>query len=358
VHLDFTYKIPYSLKELKERMDLAFSIFKKKHSNNYKFARAIFGSWYCSIGDCKFCFLSTQKKAKIYVSKRRVESVIAESIILKHLNVKLQDFTGGVLGNDYSELVKLTKLLYYIFEEPVWINLNVVPLKVWDEIKKYVEGLIYSTETFNKKLHDFVAPSKPLENSFKVFEFLDSEKKKKGVTLIIGLGETWKDIEVTNEFLETWQVNHINVYGLKPIKGTIYENKVSPPLPYILFWISELRINNPDLIVVGSKSYRYINEYPFFYKAGANYYSKLRFINDFGKKGFKYFDYLNKKFNIPHDTIVSMNEEEFNIFKEKVLSYNLDNLIKKSRVEFNKELVIEKIKNYLKIMEKNILKSL
>jgi len=354
VNLDFSYKIPYSLKELKENMNIAYSILKKKHKNNYKFARAIFGSWYCSIRDCKFCFLSTQKNAKIFVSKRTIESIIAEALIIKKLNAKLQDFTGGVLGNDYSELVKLTKLLYHIFEKQIWINLNVVPLKVWDEIKNYVEGLVYSTETFNKKLHDFVAPSKPLENSFKVFDFLDSEKKKKGVTLIIGLGETWKDIKVTNEFIETWQIDQIHLYGLKPIKGTIYENKVIPPLPYILFWISELRINNPKLLISASKSYKYINEYPFFYKAGANYYSKLRFLHYFGRKGFRYFQYLNNKLNIKQETIVFMNKEEFNDFREELINYDIEKLEKKSDTEINKDLFYKKLNEYLGLMERNI----
>jgi len=354
VYLDFSYKIPYSLKELKDNMNLGYSIFKKKHRTNYKFARAIFGSWYCSINDCKFCFLSTQDKARIFVSKRTIESVIAEALILKNLNARLQDFTGGILGNDYSELIKLTKLLYYIFEEPIWINLNIIPLKIWDEIKDYVKGLIYSTETFNERLHKFVAPSKPLKQAIKLFEFLDSEKKEKGVTLIVGLGETWRDINVTNEFIETWQINQINFYGLKPIKGTIYENKVIPPLPYILFWISELRINNPKLVIAASKSYRYINEYPFFHKAGANYYSKLRFLHYFGKKGFRYFDYLNNKLGIKQETVVFMNKEDFEIFKEKIMNFDIEKLEEKSNVEINKELFYKKLESYLNLMAKNL----
>ncbi len=357
VILDFSYKIPYSLQELKERMTLAFEAFKRNHKNEYKFARAIFGSWYCSIRDCKFCFLSTQKNTKPYISKRRIESIIAEALIIKKLNGELENFTGGVLGNDYSELIKITKLLYYIFEEPIWINLNVVPLKIWDEIKKYVKGLIYSTETFNEKLHNFVAPSKPLKPVENLYNFLDSEKKLKGATLIVGLGESWRDIKITNEFLETWQVNQLNLYGLKPIPKTIYENKVIPPLPYLLFWISEIRINNSKLTISASKSYRYINEYPFFYKAGANYYSKLRFINDFSKKGFIYFQRLNRKLNIPQKTKVSMNFEEFDEFRKEIGNYDLNRLSEKSGVKFNIELVKEKLDKYLKTMEKNIIKN-
>ena len=47
------------------------------------FERAIFFSWYCSKGDCKFCYMSTQKD-KITdpkLAKRRKESIIAETII-------------------------------------------------------------------------------------------------------------------------------------------------------------------------------------------------------------------------------------------------------------------------------------
>ncbi len=354
VILNFTYKIPISLKELEDQRKLAFEVFKRNHKLEYKFARAIFGSWFCSIKDCKFCFLSTQKNAKAFYSKRRIESIIAEAIIIKELNADLENFTGGVLGNDYSELIKITKLLYFIFKEPIWINLNIIPLKVWDEIKQYVKGLVVSTETFNERLHKFVAPSKPLNVAEKVYDFLDSEKKEKGATLIIGLGETWKDIKKTNEFLNTWEINQLNLYGLKPIKGTIYENKVIPPLPYFLFWLSSLRIENPRMIISASKSFRYINEYFSFFKTGANYYSKLRFFHYFNKLGFKKFDELCEKYNVPQKTKIVMDKEEFKEFKKRVLSYNLEKLEKKVEFELNKELIKEKLLSYLKIMEKNL----
>ena len=193
--LNFSYKIPISLKKLNEKIKLSFEVFKENHKLEYKFARAIYGSWYCSIKNCKFCFLSTQKNTKPFISKRRIESIIGEAIIMKEINAELENFTGGILGNDYSELIKITKLLYFIFKEPIWVNLNIIPLKIWDEIKKYIKGLIISTETFNERLRKFVAPSKPLTNIKNIFDFLDSEKKQKGCTLIIGLGENWRDVK-------------------------------------------------------------------------------------------------------------------------------------------------------------------
>lgn len=352
--LNFSYKIPISLKKLNEQIKLSFEVFKENHKLEYKFARAIYGSWYCSIKNCKFCFLSTQKNTKPFISKRRIESIIGEAIIMKEINAELENFTGGILGNDYSELIKITKLLYFIFKEPIWINLNIIPLKIWDEIKKYIKGLIISTETFNERLRKFVAPSKPLTNIKNIFDFLDSEKKQKGCTLIIGLGENWRDVKKTNEFLNTYEINQLNFYGLKPIENTFYENKVSPPLPYFLYWLSSIRIENPKLIISASKSVNYLNEYFSFFRSGANYYSKLKFFDYFNKEGFKKFDYLCKKYNINQKTKVVMDKKEFFEFKEKILNFDLDKLEKKVGFSLNKELILKKLDSYLKTMEKNL----
>ena len=61
------------------------------------FERAIFLSWYCGRGDCKFCYMSTQKKRikNPKLAKRRVESVLAEVMICKTAGWKIEFLSGG-----------------------------------------------------------------------------------------------------------------------------------------------------------------------------------------------------------------------------------------------------------------------
>jgi biotin synthase-like enzyme len=80
------------------------------------FERAIFLSWYCSKGDCAFCYMSTQKN-KIEnpkLAKRRKETILAESVISKMCDWREEFLSGGFDSYDVEELIDITKKVYEI----------------------------------------------------------------------------------------------------------------------------------------------------------------------------------------------------------------------------------------------------
>ena len=88
------------------------------------FERAIFFSWYCSKGDCKFCYMSTQKVNKL--ARRRKESILAEAIICKNLGWKVEFLSGGYESYSTDELVDLVKQIYLITGQKQWLNIGVL----------------------------------------------------------------------------------------------------------------------------------------------------------------------------------------------------------------------------------------
>ena len=85
-------------------------------SNKVYFERALFFSWYCKLGDCTFCLMSTQKD-KIKNPKkarRRFQSIFAEAIICKNLNWKIEFISGGYNSYTKEELLFLVKGVHEI----------------------------------------------------------------------------------------------------------------------------------------------------------------------------------------------------------------------------------------------------
>ena len=90
------------------------------------FERAIFLSWYCSKADCKFCYMSTQKD-KIKnpkLARRRRESILAEVVICKALNWKIEFLSGGYHSYTIEELLDLIKKIYQITKQKQWLNIG------------------------------------------------------------------------------------------------------------------------------------------------------------------------------------------------------------------------------------------
>ena len=73
------------------------------------FERAIFLSWYCAKGDCKFCYMSTQKKLikDPKKARRSFESILAEVFLCKKLGWKIEFLSGGYESFSRQELLFL-----------------------------------------------------------------------------------------------------------------------------------------------------------------------------------------------------------------------------------------------------------
>ncbi|MEM4756382.1 MAG: radical SAM protein, partial [Candidatus Woesearchaeota archaeon] len=206
------------------------------------FERAIFVSWYCSVGDCTFCYMSTQKALIKHpqTAKRTRESILAEAYLCKRLGWEIEFLSAGYSGVSSQELEFLLKTITALYGKKLWLNTGFIPLSLLRVYQPYLEGVSGSIETLNPVLHNQVCPSKPIAPYRKLYEYAQQLGLKKAITLIIGLGETKEDFAVTKEFIEQYDIDRITVYALRPIKGTAFSSP--PPLDYYLWWIASLRL--------------------------------------------------------------------------------------------------------------------
>ena len=248
------------------------------------FERAIFLSWYCSRGDCKFCYMSTQK-SKIKnpkLAKRRKESVLAEAVICKACGWKVEFISGGYESYDLDELVEITKKIYEITKQKQWLNVGVLKKQELEKFKPYLEGVCGAVECINPKLHDKLCPSKPVSEITKMFRVCDELKLKKSMTIIIGLGETEKDIPLLIDFIKKHKIDKLTFYALNPHKGTMF--KKGPKTNYYVKWISETRKTFPKLHIVAGSWVDRLEEISELLKAGATSITKFPAIKLFNSK--------------------------------------------------------------------------
>jgi biotin synthase-like enzyme len=248
------------------------------------FERAIFFSWYCDIGDCKYCYMSTQPKTTKKPARRSEASLIAETILCKKLGWRLGFFSGGHNAYTVDGFSDILKKVSQAYGEKIWINVG--PLKK-QEIKSYLpyaKGVVGAIETLNPKLHKYLCPSKPIEPMEEMFEYADEYGLKKGMTIIVGLGETLDDFSLLKKFIKKHDILKIHIYGLNPQKGTIFEKTAIPTKEYQAEWIARTRIAFPKLDIQAGIWVDKVDHVSLLLKAGATSISKYPALNYFGKK--------------------------------------------------------------------------
>jgi biotin synthase-like enzyme len=124
------------------------------------FSRAIFFSWHCSKGDCKFCYMSTHKQNPNKIPRRRMESILAEVILCKKLGWEIGFVSGGCDAYTTIEFEKLLKNIHLVYGKKFWVNIGEIPNKTLKKYSKYIKGVAAAVETVNPKLHDYLCPSK------------------------------------------------------------------------------------------------------------------------------------------------------------------------------------------------------
>ncbi|MDP3990117.1 MAG: radical SAM protein [archaeon] len=259
----------------------------KVHQSNFKstvlFERAIFFSWGCSIGDCTFCYMSTQPKEKIVKETKRSDaSLLAEFILAKQLGWDIGFFTGGIGIFTPLELEELLKKIIVITEEKIWLSVGPITKPLLIKYSPYIRGIVGSTETINPELHQVVCPSKPLAPYERMFESAEELGLEKAMTFIVGMGETRDDFLLLKEFIVKYKINKIHVYGLIPQKGTPFENASRPTKEEQAWWIAQLRINFPKLDIQCGIWEDRIDYLSLLLKAGANSISKFKATKLFG----------------------------------------------------------------------------
>ena len=268
----------------KQLVNTAKKIHKENNGKDAWFGRCVFLSWYCSRGTCDFCFRSTQKH-KINFSenaRRSKPSIYSEALISKKLGWKLEFLTGGYDVYTFKEITEFAKICTEIFQEKIWVNLGAINKDDLKKLSPYLDGVVASLETINPELHKKTCPDKPIEP---YLEMLNEAKKlgiKTGITIVLGLGETIKDYELTKKIIEDYDVKRITYYALRPVNNTPY--KKGPEPEDVIEWIARTRIDFPKIEIMAGTAVTRLPEIKHFLNAGANGFTKLPATKIFGSK--------------------------------------------------------------------------
>ncbi len=260
-------------------------IYKQNFDQVTSFERAVFFSWGCTIGDCTFCYMSTQPAGKApKETKRSVESILAEFMLAKKLNWDIGFFTGGIGVLKPEELEFLLKAITEIVGEKIWLSVGAIPKPLLQRYLPYIKGVVGSTETINPELHKIVCPSKPLAPYERMFEVAGEMGLEKAMTFIVGMGETKSDLSLLLAFIKRYEITKIHIYSLIPEKGTMFEHTPMPSKEQQAWWITQLRINCPTLNIQCGIWEDRVNRVGYLLDAGANSISKFKAIKLFNSQ--------------------------------------------------------------------------
>ena len=245
------------------------------------FERAIFLGWYCSLGDCEFCYMSTQKNKikKPEVAVRSLSSIIAEVLICNAQEWKIEFLTAGYNSIDFENLLKIVNTIKQLYKDELWLNVGVLSKQQLQQLKPFITGINGSIECINPSIRKRVCPSKNLKDIEAMFKHCDELGLKKSITLIIGLGETEHDIPLLKEFIQKHNIDRVTFYALIPHKGTRF--KKGPDPKYYIRWIAYTRIHFPKLIVISGTWSNRVEEVSLLLKAGSNAITKFPAIRLF-----------------------------------------------------------------------------
>ena len=308
-----------------------------------RFERAIFLSWYCSKGDCAFCYMSTQKNLirEARKARRKKESVLAEALICKLVNWKIEFLSGGYESYSFNELLDIVKKIYQITGQKQWLNVGVLNEKELKAMKPYIEGFCGAVECINPKIHDKVCPSKPIAPIVKTFKICNKLNLKKAMTIIIGIGEKEKDIPLLVDFIKKNRLDRITFYALNPHKGTPF-NK-GPETEYYVKWIKETRKNFPRIEIIAGSWVNRLEEIHELLDAGADSFTKFPSIKLFNSR---YAKQIEKE--------VKKSGRKLESYMTKLPRINIEKEVKKLPFDDDlKEKIKKKVEQYLKMMRKN-----
>ena len=288
--------------------------------------------------------MSTQKKLikEPKKARRSYESIFAEVFLCKKLGWKIEFLSGGYESFSKEELLVLIKNIYNIYKEKLWLNIGVLNKDGLKKYKKYIKGVCGAVECINPKVHDKICPSKPVKEIENMFKICDELKLKKAITIILGVGETLKDISLLKKFINKHRIDKITFYRLKPQKNTIFENKKPITKEYYAKWVKEIRKEFPKIRITVGSWLPYLDEIHLLLNSGADAITKFPSIKLFNSKYAKKIEAEAKKAN-----------RKFKGTLTKMPKINLNEI---DRLKINSQLK-NKVKNKLELYLKTIKQS-
>ncbi len=329
-----------------DAIEQANKIFLENWGKEVYYGRCIFLSWYCERGTCKFCFRSTihHKVKHAKTAKRSMASILVEAILAKNLGWNIEFLTGGYGIYPFEELLEIIQNVNKILGRKVWVNLGAFTKEQLEQLKPCVEGICASIETVEKNLHNELCPDKPIQPYSKMLKTAKEMGFKISIAIIIGLGET--SIELLHKFIEKHKLDRITFYALKPVKGTIFENKEGPTSEYYAGWIAKTRIEFPKIEIIAGTTARRYKEAEMLFRAGANAITKFPATKLFGTEQAEVIEEGAKKAGRTFKgTLTKLPNIDWD---KEVEGLDLDAELK--------EKLKEKLRQYLNSMENNIKK--
>lgn len=269
--------------ETKVLLTKAEKIYWENFDGKTWYGRCIFISWYCSLGDCTFCFRSTNQHKEMHpaTSRRSMGSILLEALFSRIFRWRIEFVTGGYGIMPFTDLLEIIRNVSIVYGEKVWLNLGVLPKAHIRECLPYVKGIYGSLETVTPELHEHVCPSKPLAPYEYMFANLDPSLKR-SICIIVGMGDTIEDMKYLFDFVEKYKIDRVTMYALKPVKGTEYVQ--GPSSDDYFQWIARLRIRFPTLQIVAGTNLRRCEEIGYVMQAGANAVTKFPATKQFGTR--------------------------------------------------------------------------
>lgn len=270
--------------ETLDLMQKANKITLENHGNQITLERAIFLSWWCDKGDCLFCYMSAQKPKikEPQKARRNINSILAEAELCRRTDWKIEFLSGGYGSYSTQEIKNISKKIYEITGEPVWLNIGIT--KDLEEYGDEIAGITGAVEVANPELHDKICPSKSLEDITEMLELAGELGFQRAITVILGLGETPDDLKYLHNLINEIGIDRVTFYSLNPHKETVYENKPQPASLYYAGVVAATRIKFPELkIITGTWIDNLANIGPLLL-SGANGLTKFPLFKMFGTR--------------------------------------------------------------------------
>ena len=286
--------------------------------------------------------MSTQKN-KIKnprLARRSLASIIAEALICQACGWEIEFLSGGYESHTLGELINIAKIIRQINQKKLWLNIGVLNQKELQAFKPYVQGITGAVEIINPQLHKKICPSKPIQPIETMFKICQKLQLKKGVTIILGLGETLNDFPLFKKFIQKHKINRITFYALNPHPGTPF--KKGPATNYYVKWLKLTRKNFPKLEIIAGSWVNRLEEISSLLNAGADYLTKFPSIKLFNTQHAKKFEHQ-----------VKLAKRKFTSTLTKLPKINWDKKIDQLKIEKDlKDQVKVSLNNYLKKMSR------
>ena len=271
-------------KEIFDLLIEANKITERINGKDISLERAIFLSWWCEKGDCKFCYMSSQKDRikNPEKAKRHVKGIYAEAELTKRMGWNIEFLSGGYGVYSTSELKEICETIYDITDNPVWLNIGIT-----DELDQYddeIVGVTGAIETANPEFHNYVCPSKSIDDIKKMLNQAGELGYKKAITIIIGLGEEIEHLNDLFDLIEELDIDRIIFYSLNPHPATEYHLTPQPASLYYASIVAAVRIRFPNIEIITGTWTDNLANIGVLLKAGSNGLTKFPLFKMYGNR--------------------------------------------------------------------------